>query len=117
MLWGEPCGGKLLFWLWVCDFGVVGALPRVRRCAGPPLPGSATWGTHAALDLNRLGNDGGFDVAGPVHEAAEDPVELGEGGAAAMASLERKFPLTMRSKALRAAAGVWWKLARRVMLL
>jgi hypothetical protein len=34
-----------------------------------------------------------------------------------MVSEQRNWPLVIRSKALRAAAGVWWKLARRVMLL
>jgi hypothetical protein len=40
------------------------------------------FGGSAEFSLARLGNDSGLDVACAVHEAAEDSIELGEGGAA-----------------------------------
>ena len=45
-----------------------------------------------------LGNDRCLDVAGAVHEAADDPVELGEGAGLVMASLQRNFPCRFGSE-------------------
>jgi hypothetical protein len=56
------------------------------------------WGNGGLLTQVLLRDDGGFDVAGAVHEAADDPVELGEGAGLVMASLERNFPCRFGSE-------------------
>jgi hypothetical protein len=63
------------------------------------------------------GHNGGLDLAAAVHQLLKDAVEFVEVSVAGDEAPAWKRPLAIRSSALRQMAGVWWKVARRVMSL